>query len=174
MTGDNTSGPACADHAELYDLITDLGDQAPEVALTRARHLCDGCSRTADCHAGAVDRGEQWGMWGGVLMSPPVEPTLDQRLGLRPGLEIGDLVEVLTSHELSRKPEVRIAALERLNEELEADAQRPAYLLDQYRPTVSPHSIARRHRGVPERVWLAARRAGVGTRRITDERAPVP
>ncbi len=109
--------------------------------------------------------GMQWGMWGGVLMAgDEAEPTLDQQLGIRTGFEIPDLVEAIDSGELAGQPKVQRAAMVRLREELEIDAQRPAYRLHPNYHRSDPVSYARRRRGVPERTWVAAMRAGVGAR----------
>lgn len=164
MTTDET-GPACVDHIGLYDQIIELGAETPVLVLTHARGICDGCPVSRGCHSGAVDRGEQWGMWGGVLMAgDDAEPTLDQSLGIRTGFEIGDLVEVIDSDELADRPGMRHAAMVRLHEEVEVDSRRPGYLLHPNYHRSDPVSYARRHRGVPERIWVAAMRAGIGAR----------
>ncbi|ONH58333.1 hypothetical protein CcI49_23035 [Frankia sp. CcI49] len=157
MTSETVDGPACAGHVGLYDQIADLGDQSPMTLLTRARHVCDSCPTALDCHAGAVERGEQWGMWGGVVMTPPAEPTLDQRLGLRTGQEIGDLVEAVVSGELIRRHEDRRAALARLYQEVEIVSRRPEFASVEH-PQV-PMVAARRHHGVSDPLWLATVRA---------------
>jgi WhiB family redox-sensing transcriptional regulator len=36
--------------------------------ITRAKELCGGCPVAAACLAGALDRGEPWGVWGGELV----------------------------------------------------------------------------------------------------------
>lgn len=35
--------------------------------VARAKSLCLGCSARRDCLAGALKRGEPWGVWGGEL-----------------------------------------------------------------------------------------------------------
>ena len=36
--------------------------------IARAKELCRGCPVTGACLAGALDRGEPWGVWGGQLV----------------------------------------------------------------------------------------------------------
>jgi WhiB family redox-sensing transcriptional regulator len=36
--------------------------------IARAKELCRGCPAIAACLAGALDRGEPWGVWGGELV----------------------------------------------------------------------------------------------------------
>jgi len=36
--------------------------------LARAKELCRGCPAIAACLAGALERGEPWGVWGGELV----------------------------------------------------------------------------------------------------------
>ncbi len=36
--------------------------------VARAKELCAGCPVRAACLAGALDRGEPWGVWGGELL----------------------------------------------------------------------------------------------------------
>jgi WhiB family redox-sensing transcriptional regulator len=36
--------------------------------ITRAKELCRGCPATAACLAGALERAEPWGVWGGELV----------------------------------------------------------------------------------------------------------
>ncbi len=36
--------------------------------IARAKELCRGCPAAAACLAGALDRGEPWGVWGGELI----------------------------------------------------------------------------------------------------------
>lgn len=37
-------------------------------ALERAKALCHGCPVMSTCLAGALERGEPWGVWGGQLL----------------------------------------------------------------------------------------------------------
>ena len=36
--------------------------------IARAKELCRGCPATAACLAGALERAEPWGVWGGELV----------------------------------------------------------------------------------------------------------
>jgi WhiB family redox-sensing transcriptional regulator len=36
--------------------------------IARAKQLCLGCPFTGECLAGALERGEPWGVWGGELV----------------------------------------------------------------------------------------------------------
>lgn len=40
-----------------------------EVGIELAKQTCDGCPVKALCLADAMDRGEQWGVWGGLTTS---------------------------------------------------------------------------------------------------------
>ncbi|WP_198541309.1 WhiB family transcriptional regulator, partial [Parafrankia soli] len=69
--------PACKGREALFDLIADLTDHGrsylrisaaeAEAELRRAKKTCAGCQVQATCLAGAIERGEQYGMWGGEL-----------------------------------------------------------------------------------------------------------
>lgn len=51
------------------------------VAIEKAQAICAACPLRAPCYAGAVERGEEWGIWGGVNFEPPkvhCDPDADQ------------------------------------------------------------------------------------------------
>ena len=50
-----------AEDADLW-----FADEPAE--LERAKSLCDGCPVKAECLAGALRRGEPWGVWGGEIL----------------------------------------------------------------------------------------------------------
>ena len=54
---------ACADVADATRIFfsDDLGD------ISTAKHVCAGCPVLVECLETALDRGEQWGVWGGQL-----------------------------------------------------------------------------------------------------------
>ena len=54
-------GAACAG-ADPAPFFPDPGDQAAEAGAVA---ICAGCRERAACYAGAVARGERWGIWGG-------------------------------------------------------------------------------------------------------------
>ena len=45
----------------------DLGFADAPADLEVAKALCGGCPLKAECLAGALDRGEPWGVWGGEI-----------------------------------------------------------------------------------------------------------
>lgn len=51
----------CTDDAELFFA------EAPD-DVEQAKSLCQGCRAKADCLAGALQRREPWGVWGGELL----------------------------------------------------------------------------------------------------------
>ena len=68
------------DQAHLFNLVPGSGLRLPcqvtkvdlwfaeaPTALERAKHLCGSCPIRAKCLAGALHRGEPWGVWGGEL-----------------------------------------------------------------------------------------------------------
>lgn len=56
-----SSVPVCRTHTE--DLwFADKPDQ-----VEQAKRMCGGCPLRADCLAGALQRREPWGVWGGEL-----------------------------------------------------------------------------------------------------------
>lgn len=58
--------PACTGkHADLF-----FSDKPKDVE--RAKSLCASCSRREGCLAGAIDRREPWGVWGGQLFKDGV------------------------------------------------------------------------------------------------------
>ena len=57
--------PRCADgHGTLTHLF--FSDNALDTA--RAKAICGKCTLADDCLAGALDRAEPWGVWGGELV----------------------------------------------------------------------------------------------------------
>ena len=57
--------PRCADgHGTLSYLF--FSDNTLDTA--RAKAICGKCTLAADCLAGAIDRAEPWGVWGGELV----------------------------------------------------------------------------------------------------------
>lgn len=57
--------PRCADgHGTLTHLF--FSDNSLDTA--RAKAICGKCTLAADCLAGAIDRAEPWGVWGGELV----------------------------------------------------------------------------------------------------------
>ena len=57
--------PRCADgHGTLTHLF--FSDIPLDTA--RAKAICGKCTLAADCLAGAIDRAEPWGVWGGELV----------------------------------------------------------------------------------------------------------
>ena len=68
------------DEARLVNLVPGSGLRLPcqvtkvdlwfaeaRAALERAKHLCGSCPIRAKCLAGALHRGEPWGVWGGEI-----------------------------------------------------------------------------------------------------------
>ena len=55
------TGLACGTNPDLF-----FAESPQDVA--RAKELCAGCPVRAQCLAGALDRGEPWGVWGGQLL----------------------------------------------------------------------------------------------------------
>jgi len=55
------TGLGCGTNPDLF-----FAESRPEEA--RAKELCAGCPVRAGCLAGALDRGEPWGVWGGELL----------------------------------------------------------------------------------------------------------
>ena len=55
------TGLACGTNPDLF-----FAESPQDVA--RAKELCAGCPVRAQCLAGALDRGEPWGVWGGELL----------------------------------------------------------------------------------------------------------
>lgn len=57
--------PRCADgHGTLTHLF--FSDNTLDTA--RAKAICGKCTLAPDCLAGAIDRAEPWGVWGGELV----------------------------------------------------------------------------------------------------------
>jgi WhiB family transcriptional regulator, redox-sensing transcriptional regulator len=56
------TGLACQDPQNRDLWFAERGDD-----VERAKALCDGCPLQASCLAGAVDRAEPWGVWGGQV-----------------------------------------------------------------------------------------------------------
>jgi WhiB family redox-sensing transcriptional regulator len=52
---------ACGTNPDLFFAESPLD-------VARAKALCAGCPVRAACLAGALDRGEPWGVWGGELL----------------------------------------------------------------------------------------------------------
>ena len=61
LVADSLPGAACAD-ADPDLFFPEPGDEAAEAA---ARAICASCPVRPACYAGAVARGERWGIWGG-------------------------------------------------------------------------------------------------------------
>lgn len=60
-----TPTPRCADgHGTLSALF--FSDDVIDIA--RAKAICSKCALTTSCLAGALERGEPWGVWGGELV----------------------------------------------------------------------------------------------------------
>jgi WhiB family redox-sensing transcriptional regulator len=57
---DETQLPCRANDAELF-----FAESPSDVELAKA--LCQGCPVRAECLAGALERREPWGVWGGEL-----------------------------------------------------------------------------------------------------------
>lgn len=55
-----TTTPPCSQQPELF--FAEHG-----AALARAREMCVGCPLRAECLAGALERGEPHGVWGGQI-----------------------------------------------------------------------------------------------------------
>jgi WhiB family redox-sensing transcriptional regulator len=55
------AGLACGTNPDLFFAESPLD-------VARAKDLCAGCQVRAACLAGALDRGEPWGVWGGELL----------------------------------------------------------------------------------------------------------
>ena len=51
---------------QKYDAALWFAEGPADVEL--AKTLCGGCPARAECLAGALDRGEPWGVWGGELL----------------------------------------------------------------------------------------------------------
>ena len=57
----------------------------------RAMAVCDGCDQQSDCLAGAMDRREQYGCWGGrIIWHGVLQPTGGQRRCLVCACDISD------------------------------------------------------------------------------------
>jgi WhiB family transcriptional regulator, redox-sensing transcriptional regulator len=63
-------GPAATPDSEALPCLRapDLFFAEYPADIARAKELCRGCPITAACLAGALDRGEPWGVWGGELI----------------------------------------------------------------------------------------------------------
>lgn len=57
--------PAAGIPCQEYDAELWFAEQPVEVE--RAKSLCMGCPARVECLAGALDRQEPWGVWGGEL-----------------------------------------------------------------------------------------------------------
>ena len=83
VAGSTTNRAACQ-AADPGLFFPDLGDAAAEA---KAIAICAGCPARAACYAGAVERGERWGIWGGSnfeTVRPPVDNAGDHRPEGRP------------------------------------------------------------------------------------------
>jgi hypothetical protein len=66
------AGPACAD-ADPALFFPPPEHELPAVRRRRVRlaaDFCDRCPARAACYRGAAERGEPWGVWGGVDFTP--------------------------------------------------------------------------------------------------------
>jgi WhiB family transcriptional regulator, redox-sensing transcriptional regulator len=63
--GQDTAGPGldlpCTEDPELF-----FAESPQDVELAKA--MCRGCRARLACLAGALERGEPWGVWGGELL----------------------------------------------------------------------------------------------------------
>jgi Transcription factor WhiB len=75
LAADLLPGAACAS-ADPGLFFPEPGDEATEAA---ARAICAACPARPGCYAGAVARGERWGIWGGENLE-----TVHRRPGGRP------------------------------------------------------------------------------------------
>ncbi len=55
----------CADGAGT---LAHLFFSDDDLEIARAKAICRSCALAADCLAGALDRGEAYGVWGGTLL----------------------------------------------------------------------------------------------------------
>lgn len=58
--------PACADDPDLWFSPDREHPRAQRDREAAAEVICGGCPLRARCLAGALERGERWGIWGGV------------------------------------------------------------------------------------------------------------
>ncbi len=86
MTGDELRA-ACADHdPELFFPLGEFGRPGPQPKhdpeVERARAVCARCPLREPCLQGALERGERYGIWGGL--TTPQRDRLDQPERVRP------------------------------------------------------------------------------------------
>lgn len=87
---------ACRDMEDVYDAIAEYGPDADPRDLDDAEAVCRSCLVRTECRGAAAERGEEFGMWGGVLAAdlPVRDRYLDpawRRGRVRTGFEIEDL-----------------------------------------------------------------------------------
>jgi WhiB family transcriptional regulator, redox-sensing transcriptional regulator len=56
-----SGAPPCLHDPDLF-----FAESPADIA--QAKQLCSGCPLTESCLAGALERGEPWGVWGGELI----------------------------------------------------------------------------------------------------------
>jgi WhiB family transcriptional regulator, redox-sensing transcriptional regulator len=59
-----------------------------DLDIARAKAVCRTCSMSDACRQGALDRGEAYGVWGGVLLIDGVIARFPQRRGRPPAVRI--------------------------------------------------------------------------------------
>lgn len=83
----------CPDDVPCRVTDSDLWFAETPVELEQAKDLCQQCPARRACLAGAIDRREPWGVWGGELFErgaiiarkrPRGRPRKDERVGDRP------------------------------------------------------------------------------------------
>src|SRR5262249_6475310 len=66
MTYTRAKAPEVTEFACLTDPDLFFAESPADIA--RAKELCRGCPAAAACLAGALERAEPWGVWGGELV----------------------------------------------------------------------------------------------------------
>lgn len=130
--------PACKGEEALFDLVADLTDHdrsylqisaaQAEAALCRAKEACAGCQIRSTCLAGAIERGEQYGMWGGELATTFPRDG-DAVLEVRTGFELEDMLEELDTLTGEQRVSVGSALYEAIVEEASGTAMTVAGVL---------------------------------------------
>lgn len=133
--------PACKGKEALFDLMADLTDHGrsylrisaaqAEAELRRAKEACAGCQVRVACLAGALERGERYGMWGGELATAFPRDG-DTALEVRTGFELEDLAEELATLTGERRLSVAFALYEAIVAEAAGTAMTVAGVLKRH------------------------------------------